>query len=169
MTGWRRISVLGVTACLAGCAAPGHDDNFKEIEDLNAMQDESLGRASLLPACRADGSPTVRASQAFGPRTTAGAADGLDRSHWTRITVGPSPGTTSHHPAYFRDWPLWHEQPPIHDGFSLEAALSGSRAANYDSLNLANVLVQPVNFGIDLLWLSARVLAQPPLQPVTAP
>lgn len=84
----------------------------------------------------------------------ARSVDGLDRSQWPVLTVGPAGGTTHHHPVYFADLPV---NPSARPGVSaddpieaqLDAALAGNEAGNLNLLNVLDALIQPVKFGLD--------------------
>ena len=116
---------------------------------------------------------------------------GIDRSHWSPVTVTPSYGTTVHHPIYFSDINVRNtqirvEKPQValdsrgadgllltidaYDEAALLASLDGPRAGNIsNSTNQWDLLWQPSKFGLDLIFLPVNAVFAPPLKPVTTP
>lgn len=98
---------------------------------------------------------------------------GLDRSHWTKVTVSPDDGKTTHYPIYFRDCPLDAPVPNLSNladtQAQLEAALQNPSAGNYSQTNLQGMATQPLKAAFDLLAVPVRKFIDPPLTPVTTP
>lgn len=116
---------------------------------------------------------------------------GIGRSHWSRVTVTPSYGTTVHHPIYFSDTNVRSKPVPVekpqavldshgadesvlmidaYDEAALLAALEGAWAGNISSsTNQWGLLWQPLKFCLDLFSLPVNAVFAPPLGPVTTP
>jgi len=78
-------------------------------------------------------------------------AGNMDRSSWPSIKVGPASGQVKHNPIFFEDCPIHHPWGKIIDGDSLEVALEGGRAVNFDGTNLLNLITQPPKLGGDMV------------------
>lgn len=98
---------------------------------------------------------------------------GLDRSHWTKVTVGPADGQTTHYPIYFSDYPLDAPVPNLSNlpdtQAQLEAALQDPGAGHYNQANLQGMAIQPLKAGFDLLVAPVRMFMDPPLKVVPTP
>ena len=121
--------------------------------------------ASAPPVVEPESAPAAAASI---HATTAPSLNGLHRSHWPKITVGPVKGTTHHWPIYFRDLPIVHREPAVSAANGLES-LDGARPANYDTTNAAALVAQPLKVGIDIILLIPRAVLDHPLKDATTP
>ena len=98
---------------------------------------------------------------------------GLDRSHWAQMIIGPSSGTTYHHPIYFTDIDLIKTPSEVqaddriddeaHDA-ALVRSVDGAKTGNLaHSANALGLIVQPAKFGLDLLFWPVNAVRHPPL------
>jgi len=170
---------------IAGCSAPGENQNFKILEEDTPLFDTSPdpdrpGAASTpapqeprtAEAATTDELPvTVEVAQAEAPAPevrkpdvpttvseTEPSVTSLDRSHWARIATGPDSAQFSAQPHYFEDLPLEEIRSQGTDPQPLDCA----DAAGWDRANLYSTLAQPVKFGVDLVMLPVRLCTDPP-------
>ena len=119
---------------------------------------------------------------------TGPSLQGLDRSQWPRIAVGPSDGATRHNPIYFRDcrprtWcsvcrrECTAEEMAVDEAQRAEGIdvgtvriLDGAESGNLtDGTNAAGLVIDPVKFGVDLILLPFNMIRRPPLSVATSP
>ena len=155
--------------------------------------DESVEESPAAPVAESPQPTDAQASYVLLAQLAAGepSLQGIGRSHWSRITVTPSYGTTVHHPIYFSDINVRSKSVPVekpqavldshgadesvltidaYDEAALLAALEGARAGNISSsTNQWDLLWQPSKFCLDLIFLPVNAVFAPPLGPVTTP
>ncbi len=220
------LSLIVAMACLASCAAPGEDNNYKMLDDepadvhegpygqgepkqmaeelASSLADEHRGdvagyvagkedpvtvavrpasdpsaakepapAATLpapAPAAGIASRPGVGEAERGSPvhATTEPSLNGLRRSHWPKITVGPADGTTHHYPIYFRDLRIHRRAAALSETNGVEA-LDGASAGNYDGKNAAALVLQPFKVAADLGLLIPRAVLRHPLRHATTP
>lgn len=101
------------------------------------------------------------------PASTAGgmaAADLPRRELWPRLVVGPESGATEHWPVYFRDLE-WQKQEATDSQMmseQLTGALEARGRGTYSAETVADTVVQPAKFALDLGTLPVKMIVQPP-------
>lgn len=170
---------------IAGCSAPGENQNFRILEEDTPMFDTSPDPerpgAAEAPAPKdqqAAGaattdelSVTVEAAPVVTAAPKAETTDvtetvaetepsvtGLDRSHWARIATGPDIAQIAAQPYYFEDWPLEE----IRNKGTEAQPLDCPDAVGWDMTNLYSTFAQPVKFSLDLVMLPVRICTDPP-------
>ncbi|MBI1338565.1 MAG: hypothetical protein GC164_16600 [Phycisphaera sp.] len=170
--------MIGITMALwlggaLGCASQDHpDQNYKTLEeDRPQFQPPDSGGAAPVESTTA-----TAQTDAEGPSLV-----GVDRSHWDKTTVGPDDGVTHHHPVYFKDCPIQHDEidrlpivqldaPGSDPEAAYRDALSGERAGwLLDGKNILGAFTQPVKFGFDLGTWPVHAVIQHPYSDVTTP
>ncbi len=103
----------------------------------------------------------------------ASLTNGMDRSHWNVIHVGPIAGQSAHFPTYARDMNITHDtqRPLATMGFGerIESALDGDRPAGYDATNTWATIAQPGKFVVDSLLFPIHVIMDHPFKTTTSP
>jgi len=98
---------------------------------------------------------------------------GLSRTHWEKITVGPVDGRTHHFPVYFSDLVIDRGSAGHGSGgelgMGLHDAMDGARAGRWDRRNTAAFFVQPAKLLIDGVYLIVRQVRDPFWESTTTP
>jgi hypothetical protein len=104
---------------------------------------------------------------------TGPSLNGLDRSHWPRIVVGPAVGVTVHNPVYFQDVLLEPDARPVTRAgdvpAQIDSALSGRKAHTWSARTGADLVVQPVKYGLDMLLLPVKAVLDLPWSDARTP
>lgn len=87
---------------------------------------------------------------------TAPSLDGIDRSGWAAVTVGPEVGRIDKTLPYFEDNPIHGKRPTSAD------PLADAEWAGWDKANSLAVLGQPVKTAWDLGTFPVRIAMDPP-------
>ena len=101
--------------------------------------------------------------------SAAPSLQGLDRSHWANILIGPADGATHHGPVYFRDVKLLPPHPGIAARVDAIATLEGASAGNLNRANLASAALQPLKMGADTILFPLHAVMDPPWSLTTTP
>jgi hypothetical protein len=102
--------------------------------------------------------PEVEVATAAVAVETEPSLNGLDRSHWVRISTSPDRDESRSLPRYFQDVPLAQMRP--HNW--AQGPLAGSEAAGWDRANTLSVVVQPLRFLADVVLLPVHMIQSPP-------
>lgn len=163
--------------CSGGCKGVEPETGTSESTATQQAQTATSNETSTATALPATNPTTVPYSPtpALAPSTPEQrSVHGLDRSHWSVISVSPDDGRTVHGPVYYQPWTAQGSlsdldaQPDTES--KLNEALDGTKPGNLLSpLNAAELGVQPLGFGADTVLLPLRLIMRPVWTDVTTP
>ena len=128
-------------------------DTDLAVPDSVPEAEAPVGEADAPAAAEADTTVATETTVETEP-----SLNGLDRSHWARMSTGADSDQTPVQPHYFQDWP-----PAALRGAEAEAQPPDNTvAAGWDRANSLSTVAQPFKFAMDLVLLPVHVYQHPP-------
>ena len=164
-----------------GCATKGNEQNYKASQPEHPSIIERQNSLRSLPADNQATDRTIYVADTPSEDAPPNSADdsarstqGLDRSSWPKIQVGPERGSSKHFPIYYTDYPADRPEAAINfdDPYEakLEAALAGTKDHGlFDGHHALQLISQPTKFGLDTILLPVRMVITPPWTQQTSP